>query len=327
MLRVFSVFLICWMALAAFPAGLLAQEVMTQPGLRLLYPAGLTREAARYQRSWPQAVAAVARALSPEPPGTITVEVAANSENLTQRVHAITGESLPNWVLGVAIPSRDLVLVRADLPGLEDHRFQGLLTHELAHIVLHQRLSHEGATPAPRWLDEGLAQVAEGRIYAPQTVDLPVRAFFGRLIPLAELHHAFPRTEGASSLAYAQAESVTRFLRRVGGPTLIEDLILALESGLTLDAALLERTAKSLATWEKEWRKDLEKDRTWVPGILGQALIFLGILAAAGMGILRVRERRRRAEAEWADAPTDDPTTDLHHGLPETPGGPKGGDP
>jgi hypothetical protein len=237
--------------------------------------------------------------LGQNPTGTVHLELVNSADALARRVQEITGESLPSWVAGVAISSQNLVIARTDTSEADDARVEGLLTHEIAHLVLHQRLSLPGAATAPRWFDEGLAQLAEGRGYSPNSVNLSVRAFFGRLIPFNELDDSFPRTEGASSLAYAQAEGMIRFLKREGKPELLSDLILSMEVGISLEDALKEHTDKSLEEWETGWHQTLKEDKSWMPAALVQAAVFLGLILAILLGAGRIIERRRSAKEAW----------------------------
>ena len=55
-----------------------------------------------------------------------------------------------------------------------------------AAIAIGALARRSGAT-IPRWLNEGLAQYAEGRLFVDKAPDLAAKAFFGSLIPLDEL--------------------------------------------------------------------------------------------------------------------------------------------
>lgn len=302
---------------------------MTRPGLEIRHRPEHRTHAARFQHAWPGSILAVERILGEGPSKTVILEIAGSAAELDGRVRELTGRGVPDWVAGVAIPARNLIIARADLYRFDSIGTGGLLTHELSHIVLHQRLAGRRAARAPRWFDEGVAQVAEGRLFSPHTVELPVRAFFGTLLDFDELEKAFPATEGASALAYAQADSLVRFLRRKEGSQILDDLVALMASGSPIDEALRSRTGRGLAGWEDAWRSELRADRGWVLGVLLQAATFAGLVAAVVLGASRVVQRRNAAARKWEEEEREEAggelpgdgwdeaaPHDLHHGAP-----------
>lgn len=286
---------------------LLAAGLPAQPpgrvegaGVVILHPPESRTLAIDFLGAWPEAKARVRSVVGGRLPDAVTVELVGGSDVLAARVREATGSDLPGWVAGVALPGRDLIIIRTDLPGSRRERVAGILIHELAHIAVAARLREREGARVPRWFDEGVAQLAEGRVLMEQIPDLPMRAFFGRLIPLAELEDHFPATEGGSALAYAEAHSFLGFLTRqvvIGGVRPILDLLL---EGQDLDGALRRLTLVPLETWEARWRADLRADRGWVAGFSLQVLTGLLVVAAVFLGVSRIVRRRRAAEAAWS---------------------------
>jgi len=132
---------------------------------------------------------------------------------------------------------REVHLVQLDGKGhFNDRLLDVELPHELSHVVVDEFF---GQRRCPVWLDEALAMMAEQRPDAsrPEVVRLAVRfgtyAPFARLLERSDWPPDYP-----TSLLYAQAESVGRFLwsrlEDAGGL----DLLARLRAGETVRAAL-----------------------------------------------------------------------------------------
>ena len=91
------------------------------------------------------------------PPTTIIL-----CDNATQFTR-ITGQASPT--VGVAYPSRRLVVLNAHADPLSAP-LKSLMRHELFHIALHH-FSTRTKAAVPLWLNEGLAQLTEGRELEP----------------------------------------------------------------------------------------------------------------------------------------------------------------
>lgn len=278
-----------------------APRLLTAPGLELSYPPGRRAIAISFLNAWPPAVARVGAVTGVALSERVTVELVPDAEALSRRLRAVTGEEVPGWVAGVAISGRNLIIIRTDLRGAERERIGGILTHELCHIAV-GALARQGEVIIPRWLNEGLAQYAEGRSFVEEIPDLAAKAFFGSLIPLSELDRDFPHREGASALAYAQAESFVRFLARFSpGTGVPRRLLEAMGEGLDLDAALQRVLFLDLETLESRWHRHLRGDRSWVLPFFGKLGFGLLLAVAVILGASRIVRRREQIETEEED--------------------------
>jgi len=294
------VFLIL-LGLAAPTCGQAVQSLRVG-GATIQYPEGSRTDAYRFHDAYLPARGRVQRVIGGLPPDGLIIELVPSRVDLSARVHEETGYDLPAWVGGVALPDKNRVIIRLDLSASEWQRCQGILTHELSHIVLHHVLSVPGATPAPRWLDEGIAQYAEGRPFSSDTPELAMRAFFRNLIPLDELEGSFPQGEGASSLAYAEAFSFVSFMVRVAPDSQpLKDLARRMAQGLTLDDAIRAVFLSDPANLEAQWKASLRNDKSWLPRVGSQALVALFLIVAVVLGASRIVRRREHIEREWAE--------------------------
>jgi len=214
-------------------------------------------------------------------------------------------------MVAYAVPAGLLVVIdypraRADPFGVE-----GILAHELCHLVLHRHIRH-----LPRWLDEGVCQWAsEGIAELSVRKGMPTLSWLaltGGLPPLGRLEKDFPQDVAGIELAYAMSRNLADFIAQRNGRRAIPALLAFMASGMPLDDACRAALGTSMHRLEQEWRGSL----TGVTTVLGLAaselpaiVFFLGALGSA-VAYARYRARRRRLADEGED--------------PETPGAPKG---
>jgi len=115
-------------------------------------------------------------------------------------------------VVGVARPSEGLIAVQGPRLLMAHSDYRGTLRHELVHVLLARNTN---TANLPRWLNEGICMslANEYRWRAPMTI---ARMFASNsILPLHELEQVFrqPTNNDAFGDAYAQALSMTRFLR------------------------------------------------------------------------------------------------------------------
>lgn len=150
----------------------------------------------------------------------------------------------PEWVGGLYDGK-----IRVPLGGLDrlNPAAKRLLTHELAHAVIHS--ASRGA--CPRWLHEGLAQIAEGRQLSPaEKLDVARR--------LAE---ATPESVTGGPISYPMALSMTRHLESRRGFDGLVRVVQGLGRGLDVDAALREVYGEDYAGLLTAWSASVAAER------------------------------------------------------------------
>jgi len=183
-----------------------------------------------------QQYAALAEAFEHQPPQPITVILYADREfrDVTRA---------PEWVGGLFDGK-----IRLPLAGLQrlDIRAQRVLQHELTHAVVHSKTRGN----CPRWLQEGLAQRAEGKA-----------------IPQEELHRIARRLDSrhpvdwsGRNFSYSVALSQTRYLESGRG---FDDLVYLLEllgGGLGTDEALTRVYGDDYAALSRHWAQHVLRE-------------------------------------------------------------------
>ncbi|MCK5833615.1 hypothetical protein KAH81_08095, partial [bacterium] len=115
----------------------------------------------------------------------------------------MSGNGIPDWGIGAAIPSRDEIILLLDEGAMSGKALE-LLAHELAHIFLHKKT---GDVVIPRWFDEGFAQWCSGPMKFEQSSRLSRAFIFGNTIPLATLNEVNGWNRESAELAYAESRA------------------------------------------------------------------------------------------------------------------------
>ncbi len=224
----------------------------------------------------------------------IIVELSDSAETMIARCAELGVEAVPEWAGGLAIAELRTAFLVVPSPHNYEWGLRRTLVHEVVHLLVADRV---GAHPVPRWLDEGVAQVAEGYATANLWLALPVRAFFGWLHPMSKLDERFlTALEVAPALAYVQADSFTRFLEQRVVDGRLARIFDHLARGESIERALYLSTDLTFADLEAMWHGELKSDRTWMPWLCSQ--VGFGLVVFLMLVLVWPRARRRKAEAD-----------------------------
>lgn len=201
---------------------------------------------------------------------------------------------------GIAYPRSGTIHV--DVRRLDRTRgayaFLRTVRHECVHLAVGHTL---GEGKLPKWFEEGLACRFGSPLPSSEVERLsPRRAF-----PLASLTRFPPRgraTRDGLRIAYAQVESVMRFLVRKRGAKAVRDLLARVERSEGFAEALDAATGFTVETLDAAWRRSLGSRWGWrlVAFVFSpmKMLLWAALITIAGFFIVR---RRRRRQAEFLD--------------------------
>jgi hypothetical protein len=208
------------------------------------------------------------------------------------------GRMVTPAVVGVAVPEKGIIALKAPdlVPGPTD--YVGTLRHELVHVLLARNVKEENL---PRWLNEGVAMLLAGEIGWTASMRVARMYVEGRIIEYRDLQLVFlaPGQEMEFGDAYAQAQSMTRFLFDRLGEERFWGVIRSLQRRTFAEALQAE-----LGLTPHEFWSD------WVATLWKVALVFglvSGFTAFQVMALLTVcaywRKRRqgRRILAAWEE--------------------------
>ncbi len=159
------------------------------------------------------------------------------------------------WTGGVALSAYNTTILGI-APSERDWAAR-VIPHELSHLVTGAATFNCQGVQQPTWLNEGLAEYAEGPL--PEwRMQLVVAALEeDRLPPLRSLSRRFPGSSGGASLSYAQSAAVVHYLVSEFGAEKVNDLLAALQSGQAIEPALGSVYGFDTDGLENRWRVSL----------------------------------------------------------------------
>lgn len=191
----------------------------------------------------------------------------------------------PDWVAGIALPGRHILAVRAAGAG-RLAALRGTARHELAHLAL----ARVTANRAPRWLQEGYAQLVAGDWDWGEAWRLRLALLRRGTDALSDLDVRLRGREDEARLAYLLSYTAVQRLLDMGGPGALASLFTRLRSGDSMDAALRSVYGVTEAQFVQRWEKGVRDRYGWL-FVLSRASLFWIAIAIL---LLLVAWRRRR---------------------------------
>jgi hypothetical protein len=208
--------------------------------------------------------------------------------------------------LAIAVPGHALIILDAGRMAGVPGSLEGVLRHELCHLLLHERIPEKHL---PRWLDEGVCQWASNGVTELLTAGRAPRledaAISRRLLPLARLADTFPDSHQGLILAYEQGRSFVDFLVTTYGRGRFLELLERLR-GDDVEISLRGVYGVSLDELESQWQTSLMKRFTWITFLSSNLyeILFFGAALLVIAGALRLFLRRRSRPEEDDDQDT-----------------------
>jgi hypothetical protein len=201
-------------------------------------------------------------------------------------------EDVPGYAPALVFPRQKLIVTSLGSPrSLEPPDLEATLRHALGHLALDEALDHR---PVPIWLHEGYAVHVAGDTAGARGQALLLASLRKRLIDLPDLEASFPADAPESSLAYAEAADLVRFLMDKPRQASFAAMVRRVREGEPFEKALSGAYESDLGKLATSWRKDLARRYGFLP------IFLVGVLAwaVAALVLLARRMRKRRAEAK-----------------------------
>jgi Peptidase MA superfamily len=202
----------------------------------------------------------------------------------------LTRGRAPGWGAAVAFPGARTIILRADLPDLDQ-----TLRHEIGHLVL------RGAVRVrmPLWFDEGYAAWGSGEFTRLASLDLNLTVATGRIPTFEELDQMLRGSATSAGLAYALAASAVAEIARRPEPGGIAPLFRRLQAGEDFDAALEASTGLSPDRFEESWQAALRHRYSLLTWLVAGGM--WSVVAFLLGGLLWYRRRRDRPRRDALD--------------------------
>ena len=155
------------------------------------------------------------------------------------------------WTGGVAYAGFNIISIGISPNNLDWGK--EAVAHELGHLITHQVTVSPYGSGIPPWLDEGLAMHAEGPQSDSDKGALKKAIEDGTVATLQSLSSPFSADAKEAFYAYAQSRSVIEFLVDNFGKNKINDLLVLLNDGYSMDDALKKIYGFDLDGLDQAW--------------------------------------------------------------------------
>ena len=227
---------------------------------------------------------------------TLTQMVSVYVVDSDEEFRSMIGGGFPDWGIGCAIPSRNLIVLKSPLHFNYHRPFSELVTHELAHIFLGNLAK---GVALPRWLDEGFAmhQSREWRI--GQDIAVARAALTSSLLRLSEIESVNAFREKKAQLAYTESFLAVSYLAGKYGEEVIRELVDHLASRTSIDLAFLNTIGSNYLTFQLEFEAHIKSKYNWISFFGDTFLLWVG-LAFLIVFLYFVKKRyTKRTLKEW----------------------------
>lgn len=159
------------------------------------------------------------------------------------------------WTGAMAFPEHNIVLTVVNDSNLEWAK--RALPHEITHLTVGEAVFGPFGD-IPGWLDEGLAQYSEGPMADDLKQVLDKAILDNKLISIQSLSSSFPTELSGAYLAYAESNSVVRYMIDTYGWEKMRLLISIFKEGSTYDKALQTVYSFDIDGLDTEWKASLK---------------------------------------------------------------------
>jgi hypothetical protein len=226
-------------------------------------------------------------------PESVGIYVYASAKEMRDTLQS----SSQNWVGAHTDPDLGVMVVSLP-PGPEQRlEMERQIPHELMHIMLYQSISQKYSL-LPIWFNEGLASVAELYPNPDYLILLNSATKKNNLLSIASLCRSFPRDASSAFLAYAEANSFTRYLYQQYGSSGLQELLNTYADGIDCERGVQVAFGNTLSQLEHQWRReDLGENelQTALVNLLPW-LILVVVVLAVPLGLAITRLRRKPAQ-------------------------------
>lgn len=199
------------------------------------------------------------------------------------------GSSLPEWGIGFALPSKNLIILKFPTSFIRPSRIQYIVGHEIAHILIF-RIADSWI---PRWFNEGSAIYLSHEPGFIDEVQLSIAVLFRRLVPLSEIEETFPQSGNKARFAYLESASSIQYLISEHGPHIVTEILTETNNQKDFRKGFHNATGTDLLVFEWEWRKWLEKRYSFMFLLNINILFMLAAVYVIFMGLWQKLRRRR----------------------------------
>lgn len=232
-----------------------------------------------------------------------------------EKFDSLAGSSIPDWGAGVAVPYRNLIVIKSPLILSGDKSLGELVAHEFSHIVLDRRLKRH---QAPRWLNEGMAMYLSAEWGWSDNVSVSWAVVLGAIIPLSDIENLNRFEADIARVAYSESYLAFKFFIDTYGESSLNILLDRIAAGEQPDRAFIAATGMNHAGFEREFSIYLNGRYNMLTLLFDSNLLWIMMALVVVIGFILSRLRRKKRLEEF-DEYEKYHSTDFDYGEVEKP--------
>jgi len=222
----------------------------------------------------------------------ILVQIAESREQFDK----LTRGGLPDWGVGCAIPTRNMIVVISPAATEYQQPFGEIIRHEWAHIALRHRV---GNSYLPRFLDEGFAMHFAKQWDNSFAVTLAKAQIFGSLFSLERIDRVNFFNASQAQIAYAQSQQAVGYFLSEYGSEAFMILLDGIRDGVPLDRAFETAIGADFDTYEREYSLYISGNYSWLLILSDMWMIWIGLALLIIVGYLLKKKHARDTYKRW----------------------------
>lgn len=226
--------------------------------------------------------------------------------------YQITGNSMPEWSSGAAIPSQGIILLKSPRITNPDVDLNKIILHELTHIGLFQAT---GGQDLMKWFDEGFAQYYSRELNMNAKILMAKRLITNNFLRLRDIDDVLSFRESEASLAYQEAHAAVLYLIEIGGLHAVQELINNLRKTGNMDLALKTALGMGLEEFESQWITAMKKRYLWLIIFDYRLIISILFIMLFLSAYLIKRRNTKRIKQNWEKEDFENSQTDKENFL------------
>ena len=221
----------------------------------------------------------------------------------------------PDWGAAVALPEREMIVIKAPDKFNISKSLAELLAHEYAHLVIAHR---SGFYLAPRWFDEGVAMLVSTEWSWSDNVAMSKAALFGEFVPLRKIEQVNRFNQSQAHVAYAQSYLAVKYLLDQYGANALNRFLGEIAKGSSVDNALMASSGSNYNEFEKEFHEYLTLHYNIATLFMDTMYFWLALAIIVVIGAALRYRKRRHYYKKWEQEERLQ-STDFDYGDPTQP--------
>jgi LPXTG-motif cell wall-anchored protein len=204
----------------------------------------------------------------------------------------------PDWGVGVAIQSKNLIVILVPFSEKFNISFHEVLRHELAHMALFVRT---GGRRVPRFMHEGFAMTFAHQWSFDDDLLLAKAKYTGSLFSLKQIESVNMLNSAQARLAYAQSFQAVKYIIETFGYNTFQELLNGFSQGLNRDMVFQQVLGTNFDGFDKMFAQYISKRYHWIMIFTDPTLLWIGLALIVIIGFLLVRKRRSDTYKKWEE--------------------------